>query len=92
MTFDENLNRSSFDHDRSATNGVGGFSLSTQLKLGTKISELSKSIKHIFEGQSEFRKEIEHLKLDLVSKTVSKTEFESQLLLKANKQTVANAL
>lgn len=37
VTFDENINRSSCENDRSVNNGVGGFSLSTQLKLGTKI-------------------------------------------------------
>ena len=37
-------------------------------------------------------KDLDALKLDLVSNTVSKGDFEAQLLLKANKQTVANAL
>ena len=68
------------------------FGIQTQLKLGTRLTELQDSIKHIFEGQAQFRKELEHVKLDLVSKTVSKADFDSQLLLKANKQTVANAL
>lgn len=46
---------------------------------------MQESIKHIFDGNAQFRKELEHLKLDLVSKTVSKGDFEAQLLLKANK-------
>ena len=69
---EENLNRS--DENKPA------FGLSTQLKLGTRLTELQDSIKHIFEGQAQFRKELEHLKLDSVSKTVSKADFEAQML------------
>ena len=68
------------------------FGMTTQLKLGTRLSEMQESIKHIFEGQAQFRKELEHVKLDLVGKSVSRADLEQQLLLKANKQTVANAL
>ncbi len=46
---------------------------------------MQENIKHIFDGQAQFRKELEHMKLDMVSKTVSKADFEAQLLGKANK-------
>ena len=49
MTFDENLNRSGSENDKANLNGTA-FGLSTQLKLGTRLSELQDSIKHIFEG------------------------------------------
>ena len=52
---------------------LGG--LSAQVKLGQRLAELQDSIKHIFEGQSQFRKELEYLKLD--GKSVSKAEFEA---------------
>jgi len=87
---EENLNRSSFNQDGSESKV--GFGLSTQLKLGSRLTELHEQMRHIFEGQAQFRRELEHLKLDMVSKSVSKADFEAQLLLKANKQTVANAL
>ena len=38
---------------------------------------MQESIKHIFEANNQFRKELEHLKLDLVSKSVSKNDFEA---------------
>ena len=91
---DDNLSRSGFnnqDESEAKTGGIG-LNLSSQVKLGTRLTELQDSIRHIFDGQAQFRKELEHMKLDMVSKTVSKSEFESQLLQKANKQTVANAL
>ena len=59
--------------------------MSTQLKLGTRLSEMQESIKHIFEGQAQFRRELEHLKLDQMGKSVSKADLDQQLLLKANK-------
>ena len=52
------------------------------------MAETNESIKHIFEGHNQFRKEIEQLKIDMLAK-VSKQELETQLLLKANKQSVA---
>ena len=51
VTFDENLNRSGSENDKANLNGTA-FGLSTQLKLGTRLSELQDSIKHIFEGQA----------------------------------------
>lgn len=78
------MNRSSFNQDGNETK-VGNFGFSTQLKLGTRLSEMQENIKHIFDGQAQFRKELEHMKLDMVSKTVSKADFEAQLLGKANK-------
>ena len=59
--------------------------------MGERMTEIHESIKHIFEGQTQFRREMEQVKIDILGK-VSKQELETQLLLKANKQSVANAL
>lgn len=56
---------------------------SSQIK---RLSELQDSIRHIFDGQAQMRKELDHLKLDLVGKSaVTREDLEQQLLLKANK-------
>lgn len=53
--------------------------LNSQVKLGARITEIQEQLKHVFEGQALFRKEMEHLKLDVVSKTISKVDFETQM-------------
>ena len=81
------MSRSGFNnHDgpEESAAKTGALNLSSQVKLGTRLTELQDSIRHIFDGQAQFRKELEHLKLDMVSKTVTKADFESQMLQKAN--------
>lgn len=38
---------------------------------------MEESIKHIFDGNIQFHKELEQLKFDMVSKSVSKVDFET---------------
>ena len=59
--------------------------------MGERFAEIQDQFKHVFDGQTQVRREIEQMKVEMLSK-VSKQELETQLLLKANKQSVANAL
>ena len=67
-----------------------GAGLSAQ-KMGERFAEIQEQFEHVFDGQTQVRREIEQMKVEMLAK-VSKQELETQLLLKANKQSVANAL